>query len=122
MASPERSFVATPPSGALGIDGDFGKDISLGTFTPGTELIFELEVLPLDRNRQPVGPEYAVSSNSENANVFFFGGLTPQVEFEDGHNTPIGIFDLPESLSDYNDARFQIIRGATIENNSIIVI
>ncbi|MBW4496095.1 MAG: hypothetical protein KME26_24090 [Oscillatoria princeps RMCB-10] len=113
-------FVGTPPKYA--IDGDFGKMISIGKFSPGTELVFEVRVQPLEGDRvTPAGPAYSVfTNNPENAHVYAFGGNTPQIEIEDGWVPSRTSIVYGESKTDFDDAVFQVY-NARVEGDKIIV-
>jgi RTX calcium-binding nonapeptide repeat (4 copies) len=116
-------FVGTPPR--VAIDNDFGKEVSIGKFPSGTELVFEVRVEPFKLEGgevAPAGAPYSVFTNQpENAKFYNFGGQVPQVEIEDGWVPPQTSIVYGESATDFDDAVFQV-SGARVEGDKIIVI
>lgn len=121
LTNPQEQFVGIPPNDTAGINNDFGKTVSLGTFSPGTELIFGVNVQPFNRSYLVEGNTEIFSNNPSQAELRQVSNNTVLVSFEDGWKPNLGALNPRiESDTDFDDAKIQVI-GAQLEHGRLVV-
>jgi hypothetical protein len=121
LTSPREQFVGVPPNDILGMNNDWSEEVSLGNFTPGSELTFTVNVQPFDAEYLVTGNTGISSNNPSQAELSQWSNNIVRIKFEDGWKPKIGLLDTKiESENDFDDAIIQVI-GARLENGTIVV-